>query len=88
MQEPQETQVNLSLEDSGCGIQCVIQSLGLEDSLEKEMATHSRILAWEIPWTAEPGWWATVHGVAQSQRQLSSQARTINIKIRLCITRA
>ena len=28
---------------------------GLEDPLEKEMATHSSILAWEIPWTEEPG---------------------------------
>ena len=32
-----------------------ILSLGQEDSLEKEMATHSSILAWEIPWTEEPG---------------------------------
>ena len=32
-----------------------VQSLGQEDLLEKEMATHSRILAWEIPWTEEPG---------------------------------
>ena len=32
-----------------------VQSLGREDSLEKEMATRSRILAWEIPWTEEPG---------------------------------
>ena len=32
-----------------------VQSLGWEDSLEKEMATHSSILAWEIPWTEEPG---------------------------------
>ena len=32
-----------------------IWSLGWEDSLEKEMATHSCILAWEIPWTEEPG---------------------------------
>ena len=32
-----------------------IQSLGWEDLLEKEMATHSNILAWEIPWTEEPG---------------------------------
>ena len=30
------------------------RSLGGEDPLEKEMATHSNILAWEIPWTAEP----------------------------------
>ena len=32
-----------------------VQSLGQEDPLEKEMATHSIILAWEIPWTEEPG---------------------------------
>ena len=41
MQEPQERQV---------------QSLGQEDPLEEEMATHSSILAWRIPWTEEPGW--------------------------------
>ena len=40
LQEPQETQV---------------QSLGWEDPLEKDMATDSSILAWEIPWTEEPG---------------------------------
>jgi len=32
-----------------------VQSLDWEDPLEKEMATHSSILAWEIPWTEEPG---------------------------------
>ena len=32
-----------------------VQSLGWEDPLEKEMATYSSILAWEIPWTQEPG---------------------------------
>ena len=32
-----------------------VQSLGQEDPLEKEKATHSSILAWEIPWTEEPG---------------------------------
>ena len=32
-----------------------VRSLGQEDPLEKEMATHSSILAWEIPWTEEPG---------------------------------
>ena len=31
-----------------------VQSLGWEDPLEKEMATHSSILAWRIPWTEEP----------------------------------
>ena len=32
-----------------------VQSLGREDPLEEEMATHSSILAWKIPWTEEPG---------------------------------
>ena len=33
----------------------LVQSLGREDPLEKEMATHSSILVWRIPWTEEPG---------------------------------
>ena len=33
-----------------------VRSLGLEDALEKGMATCSSILAWEIPWTEKPGW--------------------------------
>ena len=32
-----------------------VRSLGWEDPLEKEMATHSRILVWKIPWTEDPG---------------------------------
>ena len=36
-------------------LQTWVQSLGGEDPLEKEMATHSSILAWRIPWTEEPG---------------------------------
>ena len=32
-----------------------VQSLGLEDPLEKEMAIHSSTIAWKIPWTEEPG---------------------------------
>ena len=43
-----------------------VRSLGGEEPLEKEMATHSRILAWRIPWTEEPGW-ATVHGITTSR---------------------
>ena len=39
-------------------------SLGLEDPLEKGMATHSSFLAWEIPWTEETEG-ATVHGVTE-----------------------
>ena len=48
---------------------------GLADSLEKEMATHSSILAWEIPWTQEPGGLQT-HGVAKSQTRLRTCACT------------
>ena len=42
-----------------------VPSLGWEDLLEKEMATHSCLLAWEIPWAEEPGR-ATAHGVTKS----------------------
>ena len=48
-----------------------VQSLGWEDPLEKEMATHSSILAWRIPMDGG-AWWATVHGVAKSQTRLSN----------------
>ena len=48
-----------------------VQSPGQEDPLEKEMATHSSILAWRIPWTEEPGR-ATVHGVAKIQTGLGN----------------
>ena len=44
-----------------------VRSLGQEYPLEEGMATHSSILAWEIPWTEEPGGAATVHGVTKSQ---------------------
>ena len=40
--------------------------MGWEDSLEKEMATHSRILAWRIPWTEDPGGLQST-GVAKSR---------------------
>ena len=44
--------------------------LGLEDSLEGGMATHSCILAWRVPMD-RGAWQATVHGVAKSQTRLS-----------------
>ena len=49
-----------------------VQSLGREDPLEKETATHSSILAWKIPWTEEPDRLQSVHGVAKSWVQLSN----------------
>ena len=42
-----------------------VGSVGQEDTPEKEMATHSSILAWKISWTEEPG--RLVYGVAKSQ---------------------
>ena len=47
-----------------------VQSLGQEDPLEKEMAIHSSILAWEIPWTEEPGGLQSI-GSQESWIQLS-----------------
>ena len=48
-----------------------VRSLGQEDPLEEEMATHSSLLAWRIPWTEEPGGLHTVHRVAKSWTQLT-----------------
>ena len=45
----------------------LVPSLGPEDLLEKEMATHASVLAWRIPWTEEPDGLHTVHGVTKSQ---------------------
>ena len=50
-----------------------VQSLSWEDPLEKEMAAHSSILAWKIPWTEKPSK-AAVHGAAKSRTQLSDWA--------------
>ena len=47
-----------------------VQALGLEDPLEKEMATHSSIFVWEIPWTEEPGRLQSMSS-QKSQTQLS-----------------
>ena len=47
-----------------------VRSLGQEDPLEKEVATHSSTLAWEIPWTEEPGMLLSM-GSKKSQTRLS-----------------
>ena len=44
-----------SVKKSACMTETQVWSLGLEDPLEKEMETHSSILAWKISWTEEPG---------------------------------
>ena len=67
MQEMQETQ---------------FLSLGREDPLEQEMATHFSVLAWEIPWTEEPGGLQSM-GSQKSQTRLSNWAcsmPTLHIK--------
>ena len=50
----------------------MVRSLGLEDPLEEDVATHSSILAWRIPWTEEPGGLQSIG--LQSQRQLNTYA--------------
>ena len=67
VQEMQETQV---------------QSLGQEEPLEEGMAIHSSILAWEIPWTEEPGRLRSM-GSKKSQLRLGSQATAA--ATRMCI---
>ena len=52
-----------------------VRSLGREDPLEKEMATHSGILVWEIPWTEEPGG-AIVHGVTRVRHNNETATNT------------
>ena len=47
-----------------------VRFLGWEDPLEKEMATHSSVLAWEIPWTEEPGGLQSI-GSQKSRTRLS-----------------
>ena len=58
-----------------CGVARVRHNLAtklllLKFTLEKEMATHSSVLAWRIPGTGEPGGLPDVYGVAQSQTRL------------------
>ena len=64
MQEPQEMQV---------------RSLGWEDSLEEETATHSSVLAWKVPWTEEPGGPYTVHRNTKSWTGLSTHVHDIRL---------
>ena len=64
----------------------LVGSLGQEDALEKEMATHSTIVAWRTPWTEEPGGLHTVHGVTNSQTQLRLTVRGENQQLSVQLT--
>jgi len=64
------------VKNSPSGQETPVRSLGQEDPLEEEMATHSSILAWRIPWTEEPGGLHTAHGMAESQTPLSDYTTT------------
>ena len=55
-----------------------VQSLGQEDLLEKEMATHSSILAWKIPWTEKPG---RLQSMGSQGRTRLSDSATYGLKI-------
>ena len=54
-----------------------VQSLGQED-LEEEVATHSSVLAWKIPWTEESGGLHTVHGVTGSPTRLGRHSTVVH----------
>ena len=60
-----------------------VQSMGWEDSLGWEMATHSSILAWRIPMDTG-AWRATVHGVAKSRKQLKSPNTHTQVREKSC----
>ena len=56
-----------------------VQSMGQEDLLEKEMATHSSVLAWKVPWMEKPGR-LQVHGVTKSWTRLSEFTHSLIYK--------
>ena len=71
MQETQETQ------------ETQVQSLGQEDPLEKEMATHSSILAWEIPWAEGPGWLQSMGSQIVGHDRMNKHTRKDNSSLGL-----
>ena len=56
--------------ESFCNVGGLVQALGWEDPLEKDMASHSSTLAWEIPWTEEP---AGVQSMGSQERDMTEQ---------------
>ena len=53
-----------------------VRSLGQEDPLEKEMATHSSIIAWKIPWTKKPGGLQSM-GLQRIRQDLASKQKQV-----------
>ena len=53
-----------------------VKSLGQEDPLEKETATHSSILAWKIPWTEEPGGLQSIGSQIDTTERMHARAHT------------
>ena len=75
-----------------------VQSLGLEDPLEKEMAAHSSILAWRIPWAEEPGGLQSMGSQSQTKLRLTLSlsvamlqgyqgSKILTIKVKFCRSR-
>ena len=62
-------------EESACNVGDHVQSLGWEDPLEKEMATHSSVPAWEIPWTEEHGGLQSM-GLQRVRQDLETKQQT------------
>ena len=60
-----------------------VQSLGQEDLLEKEMATHSSILAWKIPWMEEPGR-LQIMGLQRVRHNWATSVLYTNLHIHMC----
>ena len=60
-----------------------VQSLGQEDPLEKEMATHSSILAWKIPQRVD--WQAIIHGVTKNRTRLRNWVQSIYIYVLISV---
>ena len=60
-----------------------VRSLGREDPLEKEMATHSSTLAWRIPWREEPGRLQSMGSQSQTQPSDFTSVLFVSVRIRL-----
>ena len=61
----------------------LVRSLGREDPLEKEMATHSSTLAWRIPWREEPGRLQSMGSQSQTQPSDFTSVLFVSVRIRL-----